>query len=115
MYELTPIVDGPVFKAIVTDGETPSFVDAIEYEHKIWLVLKWLYPQTKEWREPERLIRVVYIELQDLRENPNRQADFFLPVPLPKVLFEASPQLPSEQYVVIEHPHVRFSIPKDLA
>jgi hypothetical protein len=113
MYEFPPIVDGPVFKAIVTDGDTSSFVDAIEYEHKIWLVLKWLYPPSREWREPERIIRVAYIGFQDLRNDPARLADFSLSVPLPKVVFEASPQLPSEQYVVIEHPHIRFPIPKD--
>ena len=42
---------------------------------------------------------------------PNRPADFALPAPLPKVLFDPIPKLPAEQYIVIEHPHIRFRMP----
>ena len=42
---------------------------------------------------------------------PNRPADFALPAPLPKVLFDPIPKLPAEQYTVTEHPHIRFRMP----
>lgn len=106
-----PVSDAPIFKAIVTDGTSIFPVDAIEHEGHVWIVTRWLASPSKEWRTPERIIRVLNIPLRDMRDIPLRQADFSLGFPLPKVLFEERPQLPAEQYVVIEHPPLRFRMP----
>lgn len=106
-----PIRDDPIFKTMISDGSSIFPADTIEHEGKLWLVLRWLVPPSREWREPERLICLSNLMLQDLRGMANRPADFSLPVPLPKVLFEPIPKLPVEQYVVIEHPHIRFRMP----
>ncbi len=108
MSDDPPISDAPIFKTLVSNGSSIFQVDTIEYEDKLWLVLRWLFPPSKEWREPERLICISNLRFQDLRGSPNRPADFSLPAPLPTVLFGPIPKLPVEQYIVIEHPHIRF-------
>jgi hypothetical protein len=111
MSDLPPISDAPIFKTMVSYGSSVLLADTIEYEGKLWLVLKWLFPLSKEWREPERLICISNLKFQDLRGSPNRLFDFCLSAPLPMVLFESIPKLPVEQYIVIEHPHIRFRMP----
>lgn len=111
MFDEPPISDAPIFVTMVSEGSSIFKVDTIEYEGKLWLVLRWLFPPSKEWREPERLICISNLSFQDLRGSPNRPADFSLPAPLPKVLFDAVPKLPIEPYIVIEHPHIRFRMP----
>jgi hypothetical protein len=111
MSEPSAISDAPIFKTMVSDGSKVFPVDTVEHEGKLWLVLRWLYPPSKEWREPERLICISNLRFQDLRAMPNNPADFYLPGPLPKVLFESIPKLPAEQYIVIEHPRLRFRMP----
>jgi hypothetical protein len=111
MSDLPPISDAPIFKTMVSDGSSLFPVDTIEHEGRLWLVLRWLYPPSREWRAPERLICISNLGFQDLRNMPNAPADFSVPVPLPKVLFETIPTLPAEQYIVIEHPRLRFRMP----
>lgn len=107
-----PISDAPIFKTMISDGTSIFPVDTIEHEGKLWLVLKWLAPEGGGWRTPERIICLSNLRFQDLRHmGDKRPADFSLPVPLPKALFESPPRLPNEQYVVIEHPHIRFRMP----
>jgi hypothetical protein len=108
---MSSISDAPIFKTMVSDGSSVFPVDTIEYEGRLWLVMRWLVPPSREWREPERLICISNLNFQDLRGMPNRPADFSLSVPLPKVLFDPIPKLPIEQYLVVEHPHIRFRMP----
>jgi hypothetical protein len=106
-----PISDAPIFKTMISDGSSVFPVDTIEHEGRLWIVLKWLYPPSREWREPERIICISNLGVQDLRRMQNMPADFSVPVPLPKVLFDPIPKLPIEQYIVVEHPHIRFRTP----
>ena len=48
MYEPS-IIDGPIFKTMVSDGAYIFPVDTKEYQGQFWLVLRWLYPPSKEW------------------------------------------------------------------
>lgn len=107
-----PITDARIFQTMVTDGSSLFPVDTIEYEGKFWLVPRWLFPPSKEWREPERLICISNLGLRDHRSQQQRAADFSVLVPLPKALFfDPIPTLPAEQYVVIAHPRIRFPMP----
>jgi hypothetical protein len=87
-----PISDGLIYKTMVNDGTSIFPVDTIEYQGKFWLILRWIYPPSKEWREPQRLICISNLPHQDLRQRQQRPADFSVLLPLPKVLFEAIPQ-----------------------
>jgi hypothetical protein len=111
MPDEPPIIDVPIFKTMVSTGSSIFPVDTVEHEGKLWLVPQWLYPPSKEWREPARLICISNLGFQDMRHMVNRPADFYLPVPLPKILFDPIPQLAAEQYIVVEHPHIRFRMP----
>jgi hypothetical protein len=105
-----PIIDAPILKVFVSDGTSIFTVDAIGHDGRLWLVLRWLCPPSKEWREPERIICLSGLPYQDLR-GTGQPADYSLPVPLPKHLFGDTPLLPSEEYLVVEHPHIRFRMP----
>jgi hypothetical protein len=102
-----------IFSVMVSDGTGLHSIGAIEYENNIWLVPVWIESPHEGWKKPERIIRLRRDRFQSM--PPGFQANFFVPLPIPKVVFSGRvpPELASE-YEVVENPQIRIEIPKGI-
>ena len=102
-----------IIKIMISDGSRIGPIDAIEYEGEMWLVPVWIESPSAGWKKPERIVRLHPKRFQ--RMPPGSQADFFVPLPIPKAVL--SGHVPSElsaEYKVVEAPQIQIEIPKGI-
>ena len=90
-----------IFRAFAgndTDGANHK-IDAIEYDGKLWLVPHWLEIPAKRVSMPARIIRFDNLQPQSAQGSP--LGDYFLNVPIPKVLLERT--TPKQQVIGFEY------------
>ncbi|MGA7579190.1 MAG: hypothetical protein ACLQUW_13235 [Desulfobaccales bacterium] len=105
-----------IFKTLVSiegGGGSIFQMDTIEYEGKKWLVPKWLEAPTEGWKRPERIICLD--TLAHSKAPSGFEADFVLNHPIPTVVLSGGIPIRSISVIrVIEHPDIKFPIPKGI-
>lgn len=87
--------------------------DTIEFQHRFWLVPRWIENHATGKMRPERIICLDYLPHQKLSEGAPEH--FALNIPIPKCVFDG--EIPPEttyNFEIVENPEIETHIPEKL-
>lgn len=99
-----------VYRTVVGLGSSILTVDTIKVGGHFWLVPTWLEHPTENWKMPERIVLLDWLQHQPMGGSKTvGQAQFLVNEPVPKSLFDdARPSSKDPRHVVHLQPNIRM-------